>query len=179
MNFTYQKLSIVMLFLFMFSSGIFAQNSFEKGDKIGQLGIGYGFAGIYGDASVPPISVGLQFGIADNISVGGLAGFTTSSYDLGSNYSWTYTYILVGARGEYHFLKNKKDLDAYAGATVGFAITSVSEPSGYSGFYSAGTSYAVIGVHGGVRYYVSPKFAVFGEVGYGVGYINVGVAYKF
>ena len=70
-------------------------------------------------------------------------------------------------------------MDGYAGATLGYAIASVSQPSGYSGTgYTAGASYAVFGAHLGLRYYFNPNIAIFGEVGYGVGYITAGVAFK-
>ncbi len=163
-------------------NSVFAQSPYMKGDKIGQVGIGYGFAGIYGSASVPPISVGFQYGLEDKISIGGLIGYTSSSYDLGNwygeSYKWTYTYIIIGARGEYHFLESSDKMDGYAGATLGYAITSVSTPAGYYGGYSAGVSYMIFGAHVGLRYYLSPQIALFGEVGYGIGYITAGVAFK-
>ncbi len=172
----------VFTVVIFFVSNTFAQAPYQKGDKIGQVGIGYGFAGIYGTASVPPISVGFQYGIEDKISIGGLVGYTSSTYDYGTwygtDYSWTYTYIIIGARGEYHFLENSNNMDGYAGATLGYAIASVSTPSGFTGYYSAGTSYMVFGAHLGLRYYFNPNIAVFGEVGYGVGYITAGVAFK-
>jgi len=175
-----KNLSKVLFVLFavaFLSASTFAQ-TFSKGDKIGQVGIGYGFAGIYGDATIPPISVGLQFGINEKISVGGILGYTSSTYGL-PGWEWTYSYILVGARGEYHFLDALEKTDLYAGATLGYNIVSYDEPAGYNGWYSASGSYALFGFHGGARYYVSPQFAIFGELGYGVGYITAGVAYKF
>ena len=177
-----------VLLVLILSISLSAQ-PFKSGDKIGQVGIGYGFAGIYGGTTIPPISLGFQYGLditgdlKDKISLGGIIGYTSSSYDygtyLGTDWSWTYRYILIGARGEYHFLENSENLDAYGGITVGYAIVSVSEPTGWNGYgYSAGTSYAVFGFHVGARYYFSPTIAVFGELGYGVGYITAGVAFK-
>ncbi len=167
----------------LLSVSAFAQSPYSKGVKIGQVGIGYGFAGIYGSTDFPPISVGFQYGLEDKISIGGIIGYTSSSYDFGSwygtDYKWTYSYILIGARGEYHFLDNSENMDGYGGATLGYAITSVSTPSGYyGGGYTAGTSYMLFGVHVGLRYYLSPTVAIFGEAGYGVGYITAGVAFK-
>lgn len=173
--------SVLLISSFCVTS-LFAQSPFEKGTKLGQVGIGYGFAGIYGTTSVPPISLGFQYGIEQKISIGGILGYTSSTYDLGRyngvDYSWTYTYILIGARGEYHFLENSENMDGYAGATLGYAIASFSEPNGYSGYYTAGGSYMVFGVHIGLRYFFNPNIALFGELGYGVGYITVGVAFK-
>ena len=177
-----KKIAVAVFALLFFSINAFAQAPYNKGDKIGQIGIGYGFAGIYGSTSVPPITAGFQYGLEDKISIGGLIGYTSSSYDygtwLGTDYTWTYSYILIAARGEYHFLENSEKLDGYGGVTLGYAITSVSEPSGFSGYYSAGASYMVGGVHVGLRYYFNPNIAIFGEVGYGVGYITAGAAFK-
>ncbi len=177
----FKTLAVFTLTVF-FISNAFAQSPYQKGSKIGQVGIGYGFAGIYGSTSVPPISLGFQYGFEDKISIGGLIGYTSSTYDLGhwygEDYSWTYSYILIGARGEYHFLENSENMDGYGGVTLGYAITSVSAPSGYYGGYSAGTSYMVYGFHVGLRYYFNPNIAIFGEAGYGVGYITAGVAFK-
>jgi hypothetical protein len=64
----------------------------------------------------------------------------------------------------------------FGGATVGYNLVSVSEPSGFSGIgYSAEGSYALFGFHGGIRYLFSPNIGAFGEIGYGIGYITVGL----
>lgn len=183
--------SVFRLFLLIIScvlflnSPAFSQAPYSKGDKIGSIGIGFGFAGIYGDASVPPISLGFQYGLEDKISIGGIIGYTSSSYkyNFGGDYEWKYSYIVIGARGEYHFLENVDKMDGYAGATLGYNIVSVSEPTvntayGTFGGYSSQGSYALFGVHVGLRYYFDPKIAVFGELGYGIGYITVGASFK-
>lgn len=185
MKSTFKVLAAFLVVFILFSAATNAQtaNPFKKNTQVGQLGIGLGMAGIYGTASVPPITAGFQYGIEDKISVGGLIGYASSTEDwgyFGEDWSWKYTYFLIAARGEYHFLESVENLDGYAGLTVGYNIVSFSEPSGYSGHgYSASGSYAVIGVHGGVRYFFSPNFAVFGELGYGLGILTAGIAYKF
>ncbi|MGE5431245.1 MAG: outer membrane protein [Syntrophomonadaceae bacterium] len=185
MKSTFKVLAALLVVFILCSSVTSAQseNPFQKNSQVGQVGIGLGMAGIYGTASVPPISLGFQYGIEDKISVGGILGYASSTVDwgyFGSDYSWKYTYFLIAARGEYHFLETIKNLDGYAGLTVGYNIVSFTEPTGYSGYgYSASGSYAVFGVHGGVRYFFNPNFAVFGELGYGLGILTAGIAYKF
>jgi len=175
------KKIITIAAILILSSQLFAQG-YDKNKTVLNAGIGFGLAGIYGDATLPPISLGLQFGVNEKISVGGMVGFSTSTYDLGSflgkNYEWDYTYIIVGARGEYHFLETSDKLDAYAGLTLGYSVASVSEPSGYSGFYTAESGYFLYGVHVGARYALSNSLGVFGELGYGVGYLTAGVFFK-
>jgi len=178
-----KKVLVTILVLFFVSSLSFGQ-VYKKGVTNLNAGVSIGgFAGGYGTSDFPPISLGLQFGIHEKISVGGIVGYSSSSYDYGSwfgnDYSWTYRYILVGARGEYHFIDlDVKDVDVYGGLTIGYNIVSVSEPTGFSGSYSVGASYLFYGFHAGARYMFSPKIGVFGELGYGIGYITLGLNVK-
>lgn len=171
---------VVLLLIVLFSTQIFAQGYHKEVKNLG-LGIGLGSIGIEGDATLPPLSVGLQMGITDEISVGGIVGYTGSTYKwgfLGTSYEWTYTHILIGARGEYHFLKGNKNLDAYAGLTLGYHIIGVTEPSGFSGGYTAAASSLFYGGHVGARYGFSESMGVFGELGYGISYLTVGLNIK-
>lgn len=173
-----------VIFVLFLSMTMLAQ-PYKKGDMLASVGIGYGHAGIYGSMDFPPISVGLQYGIEDKISVGGILGYSSSSDSWGSgDYGWdyTYSYIFIGARGEYHFLENSSNIDAYGGVTLGYDIVSSSVEShgtGYSwGSSSASGSYALWGLHIGARYYFNPKVSAFAELGYGVSYFTVGCAFK-
>lgn len=172
---------LVLLFVFILSLSDLSAQKLKKGEMVGQAGLGFGLAGVYGDAGFPPISVGLQYGLEDKISIGGIVGFTTSSEEWYWG-KWSYSYVVIGGRGEYHFLEDSENIDAYGGITLGYAIVSSSwEDNGYLGYHydaSASASYAVYGFHAGARYYLSPKFALFGELGYGISYITVGAAFK-
>jgi len=177
-----KKLLSVSIFIVLVASISFGQ-TYKKGDNNLNIGIGPGLAGIYGSMDVPSISVGYQVGVHEKFSVGGIVGYSSSSYDggsyLGKDYKWTYTYIFIGGRGEYHFIDaNIENLDIYAGVTLGYNIVSVSEPTGYSGFYSSEGSYLLYGFHAGGRYYFTPKIGAFLELGYGVGYIVVGGTFR-
>ena len=174
------KKTLITFFVLLLATTISFAQVYKKGVTNLNAGISIGgLAGLYGDADFPPVSLGLQFGIHEKISVGGIVGYSSSTYDLGyfnDDYKWTYTYIFVGARGEYHFVDlDVKDLDLYGGLTLGYNIVSVSEPNGYSGFYKAESSYLLYGFHAGARYMFSPKIGAFAELGYGIGYLTVGV----
>jgi len=173
------------LFSILFVVAIFAGISFGQGYQKGvnnlNIGIGFGdVVGGYGSQDFPPISVGLQFGIHEKISVGGIIGYSTSSE------SWfygkyKYSYIIIGARGEYHFMEPSDKLDLYAGVTLGYNIVSSSweANNGYSGYSAtASGSDLFYGFHAGARYAFSPTFGAFAEVGYGLGIINIGVNFK-
>lgn len=179
------KKMFTMLFLLavLFTGTNFAQGYNQNGKAL-NIGAGIGLVGLEGDATLPPLSVGLQFGLTDKISVGGIVGYAGSSYKFGilsSSYEWKYSYIILGARGEYHFMEPANKLDAYAGLTLGYNIVSVTEPSNlpkYGISYSASSSALLYGFHAGARYAISNSWGVFGELGYGIGYITAGAFFR-
>ena len=176
-----KKVLLVLLTLLVFSSMASFAQGFRNGSKTLNAGIGFGFAGIEGSATIPPISVGYQVGITDKISVGGIVCYSGSSYKASfgaSSYEWKYSYIVLGARGEYHFMEPSDKLDLYAGLTLGYDIVSVTTPSGTFSGYSAAGSEFFVGGHVGARYAVSNSWGGFGELGYGIGYLTVGAYFK-
>ena len=92
------------------------ESMFNLGDKIVNLGIGIGSVyggGLYGNTTVPPLSISFEQGIVDNIlekgviGVGAYLGYTSykwhyvySTWD----YGWKYTNIVIGARGSFTIL---------------------------------------------------------------------------
>lgn len=190
-----KKISIlVILFICTFSIGLFAQESVEKaaeypitfqpGEKIVQAGLGFGMMGVYGDVVIPPISFSVD--IAKEIegfpiSFGGIIGLAKSEYDWSywtDEYKWTYTYFLLGARAAYHLKLESPKIDPYGGIMLGYNIVSVKEPDSYPVGYSSKSSYMMYGFYGGARYFFNPKMAVYAELGYGFGYLNLGISYK-
>ena len=87
-----KKLSIVLVMLLLVVDVYCYSGAFKNGDKLIQGGIGFGYAGAYGDIVVPPISISYDQAVQlENLplSFGGLLGFAKSEYD----YSWgTWTY---------------------------------------------------------------------------------------
>lgn len=161
-----------------------AQNAWHQKDMVLSGGIGIGQAGIYGSSTLPPIFVMFETGVAEKITAGGLVGYSGSSDDFGYG-KWSYSNIIISARGSYHFLENNKNIDAYAGIGLGYVIVSSSvewkDPTYnniWGGRFSASGSYLFYDVHLGARYYFSPKFAAMGELGYGLGFLRIGVSYK-
>jgi hypothetical protein len=178
-----KKVLFVLLTLLVVSSMTSYAQGFRNGSKTLNAGIGIGFAGIEGSATLPPISIGYQVGITNKISVGGIVCYSGSSYKAAfgaSSYEWKYSYIVIGARGEYHFMEPSDKLDLYAGLTLGYDIVSVTTPSGtLTGIsYSAAGSGLFVGGHVGARYAVSNSWGGFAELGYGIGYLTVGAYFK-
>lgn len=179
-----KRFLLLAVVLTMAASISFAQIAYKKGDQVITGGLGLGtVAGAYGDVTIPPIAATYEFGYNENISIGGLVGISGSeqAYNLGlfGSWKWKYTYIVIGARGAYHydFMKNE-NIDTYGGIMIGYNIVSVSEEGTALPGYSVGGSYLAYGGFAGIRYYFSPNLAAYGEIGYGLGIINVGIAYK-
>ncbi len=158
-----------------------AQAQYEKGQIDANLGVGFGGSFATGSISLPPVSFSLDFGINENISLGGYVGYSASNEDFagfGANYSWKYTYIIVGVRGAYHIDLVDK-MDTYGGLMLGYNVATVK----YEGPGAAPVSPSVGGIaysaFVGARYHFGDSFGVFGELGYGIALLNVGVTMKF
>ncbi len=162
---------------------------YKKGQNIVQAGIGIGgIGGFYGTSSLPVISAGVDFGIHEFISVGGMIGYSTSRFEypylvVGQNnvYSYKYSYITIAGRGSYHAPLDVKKTDIYGGLDLGYTIVSAKvDGQTPTGLVIAGASgsYFFFGIHVGARYYFSEKVAAYGELGYGFGILNIGVAFR-
>lgn len=172
-----KRLLVLGIGVLLAANIVVAQNAYMKGDNVIHAGIGFGLAGLYGSSTLPPITAGYEMGFDEKISIGGVVGFAGSKETfLGGE--WSYSYVVIGARGAYHFLENNSQFDAYAGAMLGYNIVSSSSTVTGFGSFAASGSYMLFGFYGGARYYLSPNLALQGELGYGLGYINIGVGYK-
>ena len=173
---------------------VFAAHSqeFVKGTNVLSAGIGLGSSilSYSGASQSPALSLQYERGVWEAgpgvISLGGYAGYKGYSYSGKADaYSfdekWHYT--VLGVRSAFHY--NGWDLqkvDLYAGVMLSYNILS------YSYSDNAGTSVAHAGAYGsaagfslyaGGRYFFSEHFAALAELGYGVAFLNVGIATKF
>lgn len=162
---------------------------FKKNDVVLSAGIGLGTAINFGSTVVPPVFFKGEYCIVDNlfdprssIGVGAYVGFASGRYDMFSFgnrfFSQRTNSVLIGVRGDFHYQFVDK-LDTYAGIMLGgnIANTRVDSPGmGISG--NIGQSGFLFDFFVGARYYVKPKFALFGEVGVGVAFFNIGASFK-
>ena len=178
--------AIVLLVAALMLPGVASakDNAWHQKDMVLSAGIGFGMYGLYGTSSTPPIFVSFETGVAEKITLGGIVAYSGSSEDFGYG-SWKYTYIVISARGAYHFLEHQPKLDAYAGLGLGYSIVSASVTwnnsiyqNEFANLYGASASYFFFDIFVGGRYYFAPKWAILGEVGYGVGFARIGVSYK-
>jgi hypothetical protein len=189
-----KKFTLMFALIAMTVLGAHAQ-VFEQGSGNLNFGIGFGSPFIFASSksTLPPISASYEYGVTEKIGVGGLIGYTASSYEfqtlnldpnsssLYTNIKTTYSYLIIGARGNYHFV-NKDKIDVYAGAMLGYNVASAkTKETPDDPFYNYDTGSIggfAIGGHLGLRYMFSDKIGAFTEVGYNVGYFNLGVTVK-
>lgn len=176
--------------LFMAAATASAQADLGKGNL--QLNAGTGISG-WGI----PVYVGLDYGVTDEITVGGELSYRydTSSYAIRANFGRfgeyrsdkiTYRHHTFGVftNGNYHFnrlLRLPRQLDLYAGASLGFFFGSVTSSEGnikytgddYSGFSAA--------LQTGARYFFTDNFGVNLELSGGLltSGAKAGITYRF
>ena len=168
---------------------------YAAGDNVLGLGIGLGNTYQVSGTStrIPPMQLYYEAGVSDQLGVGAFIGYTSTGrkevfkdgFGNTHTYQYNYNYTLIGLRGAYHFgclLGTVDNFDLYGGLSLGYAIlntklkTSDGAPdiddtkSSSSGFH--------LGVYAGMRYYFDDSFGVFGEIGYNISVIQVGVVFK-
>jgi hypothetical protein len=174
-------------FLFIAFTMQSQESTFNKEDKVINLGIGFGstlYTGAYYKTTVPPISASLEYGILDGIidkgviGVGGYVGYSSFKYEY-YNWGYKYTDFIIAARGSFHYPFVDK-LDTYTGLLLGAEVVTAKEfgtsVPGYD--YSSAGSGLARSWFVGARYYFTEKFAAMGELGFGISYLTIGVAIK-
>lgn len=186
-NYCFMKKLVLSLICILTVLGTSAQ-SFNKGDKVLNLGIGFGNSLYHGTGyktTVPPLSASLEYGVVDNlfdekssIGIGGYFGYTGSKYNWAQNYSYKYSSAIIGVRGSLHYSFIEK-LDTYTGVSLGYNIVSGKSDYKDLGAFEAQASAMHLGWYLGTRYYFSDNIAGMAELGYDIAYLTLGVAIKF
>jgi hypothetical protein len=177
-----KRILLISVLLVIAISMSFGQIAYKQGDNVVSAMFGLGSSISYGSAKtdVPPLSVAFDYGFNENISLGGIVGYTASS-ESGSipffgSYEFKYSDFIIGARGAYHYdLLHNEMIDTYGGLVLGYDVASASA-TGFGTAASAGG--LVIGGFIGGRYYFTPNLGAQLELGYGIAYFNIGIAYK-
>jgi hypothetical protein len=187
-----KKVILTVLVTLVATTVLQAQDVFLKGDKVINLGVGFGsyIGGSGYKTTVPPLSLFAELGVKDgllngksSIGVGGYLAYTANKWEnllpVVGAYGFDYTHFIIGARGLFHYQFVDK-LDTYAGLMLGYNVAS----SKYFGGNLAIPVHAV-SVGGftyssfiGARYYFTPKWAAFAEVGYGIAALELGLSLK-
>jgi hypothetical protein len=176
-------LIMMALTILIVAPGYAQKIAYQSGDKVGQVGLGINYTGIYGSSTLPPISAAFEIARTDNWGVGGFLAFAGSEETwkwYGEEYGWDYTYIGVGGRMLYHYgVFDHEKVDTYVGLALGYNIVSASV-IGLERNNSASSSFLMYGGFLGGRYYFRPNMSVFTEFGYGgLGVATVGLSLQF
>jgi hypothetical protein len=139
---------------------------FDKGDHLVNAGIGLNS---YYSGGVP-FGASYEYGIANDISAGAGLDFISYKYTSGGT-KIGYNAFYMGARVNYHFNRLLKidieKLDIYAGGSIGYRQFNWTEGGSATGLPSVYDSGLYFGVLAGARWYFTPYFGVFLEVGAG------------
>lgn len=176
-------------------------HAFAKGDNIFNIGVGFGhfygiFSGIVGFPSVNLSYENVFYSFAGGkgaIGLGGTLGWWhgryTNNYWLGyyDDYKASYNRYAVGVRCVVHYdLFDVPKLDTYAGLNVGAYLgtsrvryTDPIDPA-YNYDSRSASAYGMYGFFVGARYYTGKnnKFGFFGELGYGLSVLRLGIALR-
>lgn len=174
-NLKFSALLLALVALVSFSS---QAQTFKRGDKILNAGIGLLYFGAYANA---------EFAIEDNIGIGPMVGYTYYNSGLLTGYSGDYSYgqFRVGARGAYHLgdVLNLGDnsIDPYVAVGAGLLF----DRNNYTyntntGNVTYGTRTTIfINPRAGARFPLSNNLSGFGEVGWGASWVTAGVSFGF
>ncbi|MCO4292390.1 porin family protein [Solitalea sp. MAHUQ-68] len=171
------KILLSAAFLILISIKTQAQTAQNKYAINAGFGVGtYGFAGNGG----VPITASVERSFSPNISAGLNLSYVQTKYDLDIKY----TYIVVGARGSYHFNELFKianpSIDIYGGAGLLYRHYNL-KYNGNDEFNGASSSDGEVDIdlHAGMRYMFTDNIGAHAEVGYGISPLQLGVAFKF
>lgn len=161
------------LFL-LFVSAASAQDIFRKGAQSLNAGVGVG-DGI-------PVEISYERSIVDGLvkktdnGAIGVGAYGSWYHDAVGD--WSYNYIVLGARGAFHYQFVDK-LDTYAGLMLGYNIASSSWRGDGEAFGTASGSVFAYSSFIGARYFFKPNLGVYAEAGYGIAFLSGGVTLKF
>jgi hypothetical protein len=188
------KRSFIVIIALLMSAPVLLAQPFEKGMHAINAGIGFGntaYFGSYYSGFIPSISASWEMGIVEVpmgaeltgvVSVGAYTGWCASKYSYtywGNDNYYSGSSFIFAARGNYHFLFHDK-LDTYAGVWVGARIQTWKWQGSATLPNDATLSNDVDPVGGayvGARWFFSPAFAAYAELGYLISVFNIGVTF--
>ena len=188
-----KKLTLLSLIIFAITlQTSFAQNAkikypyFEVSTRIGLLPT---FVKDVAKAEIPAIGIDVDYRINQKFSVGLFGGYTkVMSHPnlLGDGKPMTFVneFSLTGARFAVHST-NLKKWDFYGGMTLAYAHSKINVMEGdieklkkYKNFKES-SGKMVFSAFLGAKFLINKDISIFGEVGYGISLLSVGISKKF
>lgn len=175
-----KKIKLTVVLCVLFGSVSSAQESgYKKNDLLLNLGIGVN-SSYYGGI---PLSVSLETGSTDQISVGVSFDYLSDKYSAGALSSYKFTALYFGARASYHVNEllnlNSEKIDLYGGITVGYRSFKWKDSYSNNTLSDRYGSGIFFGGHIGGKYYFTQTIGAFTEVGAtGSTNMRLGLAFK-
>lgn len=170
--------------LLLLSSNVFSQSEFFESPNFNQgqidFNIGIGLIPTFysGNRGLLPLNVSGEYGVTDDISVGGYIGYSTSSSSIFTKKDVRYTYTIFGIRGSYHVNLSEK-LETYVGVMLGYNRVSVKyDDDSFFTNYKPTSSSGIYSGYIGSRYHFNETMGIFAEVGYGISWLTIGFTTK-
>lgn len=160
--------------------------AFDIGTQVFSAGIGLGstLGGYSRTSQTPAFSLQYEKGMwqageSGVLSLGGYFGYKSDKYQSNS-LTQTWNYSIFGIRSAYHYQGiDNEDLDLYGGLMISYNHRSYKSEGVYTGnIRASGGSTMGFSLYLGARYYFSPSIAGFAELGYGISYLNLGLAFR-
>jgi hypothetical protein len=179
--------SIALVIISIFSAVRVHAQAFAAGTNVVSAGLGLGSSlasgYTYGTQGIG-LSATYERGIWEAgpgvISLGAYVGYKSFSYS-GPGYDYKWNYTIIGARGAWHFTGlNVDNLDLYGGLMLSYDNLSTSFNNDNPG-YAPGSYASTIELSPfvGARYYFANNLGVYGELGFGVSILDIGLSFKF
>lgn len=175
-----------------------AQAQFHEGADM--LGVGVGILGGYnagwhgaGAHQSPALNLHYDHGMGKlgpgTWGLGGYLGFKTASYRAWHHQlvhlDYRYTYLVLGVRGTWHYNEwhGDSNLDTYAGLMLAYNSVTFRNRTDYNSYtyldnYRYSGSGLGLGAYVGARYFLSDQIGVYGELGYGLTWLQAGLAIR-
>ena len=168
---------------------------FNIGDNVASFSVGVG--GNYGASSsyssqTPALGLGYERGVMDLgpgvLGIGGYLGYKSLAHRYagpGYEYDWSWRYLIMGVRGNWHYNEwhGIDELDVYGGLLLSYNSVKWTDNTRYpaNSILLNQTASSGIGLSAllGARYYFTESLAGQLELGYGISYASIGLAYKF
>ncbi len=178
--------------------------AFDASTRILNIGVGlgsrhyYNYGRGYNSRSTPALSISYEQALGKKVGpgfvgLGGYFGFQRATYRYNDYYfnnnkyyyQHSYTHLMLAFRAAYHLDALIFDKgEVYFGLMAGLRISTYKyennspDPFKDNYRYSGSSIWPAYSLFVGGRYYFTPKFGAFAELGYGISYLTLGLSLK-
>lgn len=174
------RITLLIITSSLFALPSFGQSAYSTGNFIINGGIGLG-SSLYGAVS---LNGSAEYFISEDVSIGGGVGYSSYNRNRWLSDDLRVSVIYLGPRGSFHLSNtlgiDNPALDLYAGVFLGYGIVTVKYRGevyrGYNNFYNGYSNFSY-DIFGGARYQFNENLAAYGELGFGISVLQVGITF--